>query len=119
MKLTKDMLMSKIKCIIIEQENENHKKYYRILKNKYNMNIDEYEPRMDGGQSARKKPTDFPLDALIKGIDVEHKEHGGGANYFIAMEIAMDHLTEDPRYYDFLEDMEKEMKGSENEESIS
>jgi hypothetical protein len=42
-----------------------------------------------------------------KGIKIEH-EHTPDDG--IAAEIARDHLAEFPYYYDFLEDLEKEMK---------
>lgn len=49
-----------------------------------------------------------------KGIAIEH-EHTQDDN--VAGEIAKDHLVEHPYYYDFLEDMEKEMeKDYDNEE---
>jgi hypothetical protein len=46
----------------------------------------------------------FSKEQLIKGMKVE-REHTH--NDKIAMEIARDHLTEDPQYYEKLAKMEK------------
>lgn len=56
-----------------------------------------------GGLAKGKKPEDFDPKALAKGIKVE-KEHT--KDEALAREIAMDHLTEDPEYYDKLEAIE-------------
>jgi hypothetical protein len=52
---------------------------------------------------ARKRVSDFSPRALAKGIrvEMEHTEQRS-----VARRIAMDHLTEDPRYYDKLARME-------------
>lgn len=52
--------------------------------------------RLPGGVAAGKRPTDFDPRQLRAGTAVE-LEHT--PNRAIAQEIAMDHLTEDPRYY--------------------
>lgn len=44
------------------------------------------------------------VDQLVKGLEVE-MEHTSELN--VAMEIAMDHVSEDPKYYDKLEKIEK------------
>jgi hypothetical protein len=49
-------------------------------------------------------------EQLAKGIKVE-MEHTTNAE--IAKKIALDHLAENPAYYDYLEEMEKEMKEEE------
>ena len=49
-----------------------------------------------GGLADEKKPSDFSKEQLAKGIKVE-MEHTDDP--LIAIEIAMDHLTEDPEYY--------------------
>lgn len=64
--------------------------------------------KIHGGLAAGKKPSDFNQDSLAQGIKVE-LEHT--SNKQIATEIAMDHLMEDPKYYDKLEIMEKGLKG--------
>ena len=57
-----------------------------------------------GGLADKKHPSDFDSEALKKGLKVE-LEHTTDPH--IAVEIAMDHLTEDPAYYDKLAKMEK------------
>lgn len=56
-----------------------------------------------GGLADNKSPSDFDEDAIKQGIKVE-MEHTD--NPMVAREIAMDHLTEDPEYYDKLARME-------------
>ena len=58
-----------------------------------------------GGLGDNAKPTDFDKNQLLKGIEVE-MEHTDDPK--IALEIAMDHLTEIPDYYTRLDAMEKE-----------
>jgi hypothetical protein len=60
-----------------------------------------------GGYADKKVPQDFDPMQLKKGIKVE-MEHTN--NRKIAMEIAMDHLTEFPNYYVELEKMEKRLE---------
>jgi len=57
-----------------------------------------------GGLADDLSPEDFDRDNLDKGIESE-LEHTSSKD--IAEEIAMDHLTEDPGYYQKLEIMEK------------
>jgi len=52
--------------------------------------------RIPGGLADKKKPSDFPAPALREGRKVE-LEHTSSPS--VATEIAMDHLTEDPKYY--------------------
>lgn len=64
-----------------------------------------------GGVARGRNWRDFDRRALAQGIKVEMEHTGGkgvnqGLAREIAREIAMDHLTEDPRYYDKLELME-------------
>lgn len=56
------------------------------------------------GLSRGRTPRDFPKTALARGVAVE-MEHT--RNPAVARRIAMDHLTEDPRYYEKLARMEK------------
>jgi hypothetical protein len=62
-----------------------------------------FEDKLPGGLADKKKPEDFDPKALAKGIktELEHTEDRS-----LAQEIAMDHLVEDPDYYDKLEKME-------------
>lgn len=59
-----------------------------------------WEDELSGGLADKKNPNDFNKKALEKGMRVE-MEHTDDEK--IALEIAMDHLTEDPKYYDKLE----------------
>ncbi len=49
-----------------------------------------------GGRADKRNPKDFDQVELAKGIKVE-LEHTKDKS--LAQEIAMDHLTEDPKYY--------------------
>lgn len=55
----------------------------------------------------------FDIGLLAKGAAVE-KEHVGDLNdpakLALALDIARDHLTESPKYYDELEKMEKKLE---------
>lgn len=57
-----------------------------------------------GGKADNKKPSDFPSQSIKQGIKVEREHTSSPA---IAQEIAMDHLTEDPKYYDKLKTIEQ------------
>jgi hypothetical protein len=59
--------------------------------------------KLPGGLADKKKPEDFDPKAIIQGLSVEI-EHT--SDILIAMEIVMDHLTEDSNYYDKLAKME-------------
>jgi len=63
-----------------------------------------WKDKLPGGLADKKKPSDFYPKALAKGTKVE-REHTSDDG--IAQEVAMDHLTEDPSYYDKLEKIEK------------
>ncbi len=67
-----------------------------------------WKDSLPGGLADEKEPSDFSAEALAKGLNVE-LEHTDDEQ--TAREIAMDHLTEDPEYYDKLEVMEKEANG--------
>lgn len=58
-----------------------------------------------GGKADNYKPSDFDSNQISKGTKVE-LEHTHDKE--IAKEIAMDHLTEDPKYYDKLEKFHKD-----------
>lgn len=63
-----------------------------------------WEDKLPGGLSDRKKPTDFSSSTLDQGRRFE-SEHTKDKH--LQTEISMDHLTEDPAYYDKLKKMEK------------
>jgi len=62
-----------------------------------------FQQQLAGGLADKRKPEDFDPKALAKGIKVE-LEHTDDED--LAQEITMDHLTEDPNYYDKLEKVE-------------
>jgi len=64
----------------------------------------DYEDQIPGGLADEYFPDDFDPEQLALGIDVE-LEHTG--DIMLAREIAMDHLVEDPFYYDKLLAMEQ------------
>lgn len=68
---------------------------------------DVWEDEMPGGLADKKTPKDFDSKAISKGIKVE-MEHTNDRH--LATEIVMDHLMENPKYYDYLEDMENDME---------
>ena len=66
---------------------------------------EKWKDKIHGGLADKKKPSDFDKEDLKKGIKVE-MEHTDDPRK--AAEIAMDHLSEDPKYYDKLATIEKE-----------
>ena len=68
---------------------------------KETINIDKALP---GGDAAEKTREDFDPAALEKGIAIEMEHTPDRA---VAENICMDHLLENPRYYDELEKMEE------------
>lgn len=63
-----------------------------------------FKDTLKGGKADKKKPEDFPKDKLEEGMKHE-MEHTNDKNK--AIEIAMDHLTEDIDYYSKLKGIEK------------
>jgi len=66
-----------------------------------------WRDRMKGGKADKLTPSMFPRRALQRGTkhELEHTD-----DWKKAMEIAMDHLAEDARYYYKLEKMERHAK---------
>ena len=64
-----------------------------------------HKDQISGGLADKSQPEDFNPKELAMGIEVE-LEHTDDPQ--IAMEIAMDHLKEDPRYYTKLKKIHKE-----------
>jgi hypothetical protein len=58
-----------------------------------------WKDRLEGGKADDKSPDDFPDDDIEIGTKVE-REHTDNPD--IATEIALDHLSEDPEYYNKL-----------------
>lgn len=74
------------------------------------------EQELDGGLADDSQIDDFDPEQIVKGLRVE-LEHTNDPK--IAVEIAMDHLKENPNYYDELEDLgladsDTEMDGSDS-----
>ena len=67
---------------------------------------------MKGGNADEKSVIDFKPDQILKGMKVE-MEHTDDPR--IALEITMDHLTENEDYYDYLEDMESKFDNNKEE----
>ncbi len=63
-----------------------------------------WRDHLQGGKADDKKPSDFDGKQLAKGRAHEHEHTKEGP---LATEIAMDHLAEDPKYYDKLDKIEK------------
>lgn len=78
----------------LETVNEAYMMYHGIKKG----------DKIPGGLADKKKPSDFDPKLLAQGVKVE-MEHTSDKK--IATEIAMDHLTEDLKYYDKLKTIEK------------
>ncbi|OPZ66138.1 MAG: hypothetical protein BWY85_00074 [Firmicutes bacterium ADurb.Bin506] len=57
--------------------------------------------RIEGGKGDKTDPSKFPLATLLFGMNVE-QEHTDCPNK--ALEITIDHLTENPEYYKILDD---------------
>lgn len=62
--------------------------------------------RIPGGEGDDKKIEDFDMEQMTKGIMMEF-EHTSDVNF--ALEIVIDHLSENSKYYDYLEEMETKM----------
>lgn len=80
---------------------------------KKRVGLDQIEPNVKcaaelipGGLAEGKKDDEFDKEQIQKGIKVE-KEHTDSKD--VAKEITKDHLVENDKYYDYLEDMEKKM----------
>ena len=85
------------------KENYRHSLAARGIKTNYYA-----QKRVDllkGGLADMAQPSQFNPAQLRKGVIVEAEHTDDPA---IAREIAMDHLMEDPKYYDHLAEMEKE-----------
>lgn len=72
--------------------------------------------KIPGGLADKLTNKDFPKTKIDQGRKVE-LEHTSSKQ--IAEEIARDHLTEDPKYYDKLSDMEKGARGDWKKEGVT
>jgi len=73
---------------------------------------DRIEDTVKGGLADEMDPSEFDQKELMKGVHVE-KEHTD--DLLQAMEIAMDHLSEDPDYYIKLATIESKSLAGEDE----
>jgi len=74
------------------------------------------QDNLSGGYGDDMPISSFPPEAISKGLKVEY-EHTNDKE--LAEEIVKDHLTENIKYYDYLEDMETEFKKDDKEETFS
>jgi hypothetical protein len=74
-----------------------------------------WEDQLPGGLADDKSPEDFDPEQVLKGMRVE-LEHTDDRK--VAVEIALDHLTEDPKYYDKLALIEPEHDDSEADVAV-
>ena len=65
----------------------------------------EHASSMPNGKGKDVKPSDFSLEQVLMGlvVEMEHTSDEG-----TAMQIALDHLSEDPEYYTKLKDIHSE-----------
>ncbi len=68
-----------------------------------NLLSESFKEQIPGGLSSGKDPREFDQEQLLMGVNVE-VEHT--KNVLMAMEIAMDHLSEVPDYYTKLKAVE-------------
>lgn len=68
-----------------------------------------WNDQLKGGKADYLRPQDFPKKALLTGMrhELEHTK-----SHRLAMEIAMDHLAEDPEYYEKLRKIERHQNPS-------
>lgn len=78
--------------------------YAKYLINAHKLDKGQWKDKISGGLADNESPKDFDHEALSEGIKVEG-EHTDDIH--LAMEIAMDHLSEDPEYYKKLKTIEK------------
>ena len=68
--------------------------------------------KIPGGKADDKDIAEYDKDQLLKGLKIEMEHTDDPAT---ALEITTDHLEENDKYYDHLEDMEKTMKAPSKE----
>ena len=90
----------------ITESKGNFFEYRDAIKQKFNFDIGYFKRTLDGGLNDRKGHKDildFDLQQILWGIEIE-AEHTDEVN--TRLEIALDHLEEDPYYYTKLRKME-------------
>jgi hypothetical protein len=81
-----------------------------------NIDDEEWKDKVRGGLAKNRKPSDFDLDDLASGADIQ-MEHTDDPEF--AIDIAMDHLEEHPDYYDDeigLPAMERDLEDEDGED---
>lgn len=68
----------------------------------------EWKDKLPGGLADKKSPDEFDPEQVLKGMQVEyeHVDEKSEEGRRLALEIALDHLAEDPEYYDKLATIE-------------
>lgn len=77
---------------------------YNRVKSNFGKDEGKWEDQLPGGKADKKTPDDFDPKALAEG-EAHEREHTKDPK--LAREIAMDHLTEDPHYYEKIKEVEK------------
>lgn len=103
--LIDSLLLANLSNRVYAQENKALFSEYRqaILK-EYGIDINQFRPRLPGGEADNQPITKYPLDRLLLGVAVE-MEHT--SDKYLALEIATDRLEEFPDYYTRLLEMEQ------------
>lgn len=100
--------ISKLKTTILNESNESkYEQYRKAIKEKFNVDINDYAPVMNGGRGSFEKLLDYDLSEILSGIEVE-AEHTNRP--LVALEITLDHLSEFKNYYTNLKKMEVDME---------
>lgn len=76
--------------------------------------VAEHKDQMPGGLGDDADPEDFSEEQVTKGVKVE-MEHTDDPD--IALEVVLDHLMENPQYYDYLAEAEDKMKADSKREA--
>lgn len=85
-----------------------HESVQPVIEDSYGEEIADYDvplEALDGGRGDDRAPNEFDREQVQRGIRVE-LEHTDDKE--MAAELAVDHLVEDPKYYDHLQEMEAE-----------
>jgi hypothetical protein len=89
--------------------------YRAAILERYGIDIAEFKDKLMGGRANGKPITDYKLDQILMGIQVE-TEHTDDP--MTALEIAMDHLEEIPEYYTRLKRMEEQAQLTSDEHKV-
>lgn len=105
-KKLKERGLVSVKDLLKNEPKEKIKEFWEEVDKEYKSKTEsDVKDLLPGGKADRKNPEDFDAKQLAKGIKVE-MEHTKDPS--IAKEIAMDHLMENSKYYDHLQEMESD-----------